>query len=226
MRIGVLGTGMVGRAIAARVAELGHEATIGTRDPTATLARTERDRFGHPPMSEWLRDRSGIQLKTFEEAAANSEIVVNATSGEGALAALRAAGAENLKGKPLVDIANPLDYSQGMPPTLSVANTDSLGEQIQREFPDANVVKTLNTTNARVMVDPGSVAGGNHTMFMAGNDAAAKESVRALLESFGWRDIIDIGDITNARGLEMILPIWVRLMGPLGTIAFNFKIAR
>lgn len=200
--------------------------TIGTRDPTATLAVTEPDRFGNPLMAEWLEAHPGVRLGVFEEAATNSELVVNATSGEGSLDALRSAGAANLSGKVLIDISNPLDFSHGMPPTLSVVNTDSLGEQIQREFPDALVVKTLNTTNARVMVSPVDVAGGDHTMFVCGNDPAAKDSVRALLESFGWRDIIDIGDITSARAAEMILPIWLRLMGSLGTPAFNFKIAR
>ncbi len=174
--------------------------------------------------SGWKRSPH-VQLKTFEEAAAGSEIVINATSGDGSLPALRAAGAKNLEGKVLIDVANPLDFSRGMPPTLSVSNTDSLGEQIQREFPEAKVVKTLNTTNALVMVNPASVAGGDHTMFVCGNDQSAKDSVRALLESFGWRDIIDIGDITSARGSEMILPMWVRLMGSFGP-SFNFKIAR
>ena len=225
MRIGVMGTGVVGKTMAGRLAELGHEVTIGTRDPEATLAINEPDRFGNPPMSTWLEMRPAVQLKTFEEAAAGADLIVNATNGEGSLPALRSAGAANLDGKIVIDIANPLDFSQGMPPTLSVSNTDSLGEQIQREFPQARVVKTLNTTNAMVMINPASVAGGDHTMFVCGNDQDAKDSVEALLKSFGWRDIIDIGDITSARGSEMILPMWVRLMGSLGP-AFNFKIAR
>lgn len=225
MRIGILGTGVVGKSIAGRLAELGHEVIIGTRDPAATMAITERGPFGNPPTSQWLETQPTVQLKTFEEAAADSEIVINATSGDGSLPALRAAGAKNLEGKVLIDVANPLDFSRGMPPTLSVSNTDSLGEQIQREFPMAKVVKTLNTTNALVMVNPDSVAGGDHSMFVCGNDQTAKDSVRALLESFGWRDIIDIGDITSARGSEMILPMWVRLMGSFGP-SFNFKIAR
>lgn len=226
MKVGVLGTGSVGKTIAARLEGLGHEVTMGTRDPDRTIAVTEPDRFGNPPTADWLRQYPGVQLGTYDEAAAGADLIVNATSGEGALDALRAAGASNLSGKVLIDIANPLDFSHGMPPTLSVVNTDSLGEQIQREFPDALVVKTLNTTNARVMVYPVEVAGGDHSMFVCGNDPAAKDSVRALLESFGWRDIIDIGDITSARAAEMTLPIWLRLMGSLGTPAFNFKIAR
>ena len=137
-----------------------------------------------------------------------------------------AAGAENLAGKVLMDIANPLDFSHGFPPSLNPVNTDSLGEQIQRAFPEARVVKTLNTMTASVMVDPASVAGGDHSVFVSGNDAAAKETVAGLLKDFGHRDIIDLGDITTARGAEMILPIWLRVWGALGTGAFNFKVAR
>jgi predicted dinucleotide-binding enzyme len=226
VHIAVLGTGLVGKTLAGRLAELGHEVTIGTRDPQSTLGITEPDRFGSPPMRQWLDEHPGVLLATQAEAAAAGELVINATSGDGSLSALRSAGSDNLAGKVLIDIANPLDFSQGMPPSLSVANTDSLAEQIQRAFPTARVVKTLNTTNARVMVNPAQVAGGDHTMFICGNDGDAKEKVRTLLESFGWTDIIDLGDITAARGAEMLLPIWVRLMGVLGTPAFNFKVAR
>ena len=127
----------------------------------------------------------------------------------------------------MLDISNPLDFSRGMPPSLSVCNTDSLGEQLQRAFPRLRVVKTLNTTNAMVMVNPGAVAGGDHSMFVCGNDADAKAKVKGWLgEWFGWRDVIDLGDITTSRGTEMLLPIWVRLWGALGTPMFNFKIAR
>ena len=161
---------------------------------------------------------------TFADAAAGADVVVNATNGAGSLAALAAAGAENLAGKVLMDIANPLDFSHGFPPSLNPVNTDSLGEQIQRAFPEARVVKTLNTMTASVMVDPASVAGGDHSVFVSGNDAAAKETVAGLLKDFGHRDIIDLGDITTARGAEMILPIWLRVWGALGTGAFNFKV--
>ena len=136
-------------------------------------------------------------------------------------------GAKHLDGKILIDVANPLDFSRGMPPSLTVCNTDSLGEQIQRAFPAVKVVKTLNTTNAFVMVDPAQVAGGDHTLFVSGNDAAAKTRVTELLEGwFGWKQVIDLGDITTARGTEMLLPIWIRLMGALKTPMFNFKIVR
>jgi predicted dinucleotide-binding enzyme len=147
--------------------------------------------------------------------------------GTGSLSALTLAGAENLNGKIVIDISNPLDFSKGMPPTLSVCNTDSVGEQLQKAFPGAKVVKTLNTTNAYLMVDPSRLAGGDHTMFMCGNDAEAKAKVTDLLKNgFGWKDVLDLGDISAARGQEMILPIWLRLWGALKTPNFNFKIAR
>lgn len=151
---------------------------------------------------------------------------MNATTGTGSLAALASAGEDNLAGKILVDIANPLDFSKGMPPSLTVCNTDSLGEQIQRAFPRTKVVKTLNTMNAYLMVEPRQLAGGAHTVFMSGNDVGAKETVHKLLESFGWQDIVDLGDITTARGTEMMLPIWVRVWGATQNPMFSFKLVR
>jgi 8-hydroxy-5-deazaflavin:NADPH oxidoreductase len=142
------------------------------------------------------------------------------------LEALEMAGEDNLKGKILIDVSNPLDFSRGMPPTLWVSNTDSLGERIQRRFPEAKVVKTLHTMNAYVMVDPAQLAGADHTVFVSGDDAEAKAEVGELLRSFGWTDIIDLGDITSARGTEMLMPIWLRLFGALQKPVFNFKIVR
>ncbi len=226
MKIGVFGTGPVGQAIAAKLAELGHGVFIGTRDPAATLARTQPDNFGNPPFKVWREQRPDVEFGTLAQAAAHGELLVNATSGVGSLEALNAAGAKNLAGKILVDIANPLDFSKGMPPSLTVCNTDSLGEQIQRAFPDAKVVKTLNTMNAYLMVGPRQLAGGAHTVFVSGNDAAAKKQVTALLQSFGWEDIVDLGDITTARGTEMMLPIWVRAWGAVGTPMFSFRLVR
>ncbi|HEY5115511.1 MAG TPA: NAD(P)-binding domain-containing protein [Nakamurella sp.] len=226
MKIGVIGTGTVGRTMAARLAELGHSVTIGTRDPAATTARTEPDGMGNPPFASWHAEHQDITLATFEQTAQHGEFVINATGGSGSLAALTAAGAENLQGKVLIDISNPLDFSQGFPPFLSVDNTDSLGEQIQRAFPEVRVVKSLNTMAATLMAEPKQLAGGDHSVFVSGNDADAKASVTTLLESLGHTDVIDLGDITTARGSEMLLPIWVRLMTALGTPIFNFKIVR
>ena len=226
MNAGILGTGMVGRAIAARLVELSHNVVIGTRDPAAPLARTGTDRMGNAPFSDWLEQNTVVRLGSFAEAAGHGDIVVNATNGSASLAALEAAGAENLSGKIIVDISNPLDGSQGMPPSLFVSNTDSLAEQIQRAFPESKVVKTLNTVTARVMVYPQQIAQGNHTMFVSGNDAGAKVTVSELLRSFGWQDIVDLGDITTARGMEMYLPLWLRLYGALGTPFINVRVVR
>ena len=226
MNIAVFGTGTVGPAVAAALVALGHNVVVGTRDPEATLARTEAGPMGGVPFAQWHAEHPGIRLTTFADAAAGADLIVNATNGSGSLPALTAAGEENLAGKVIMDIANPLDFSQGFPPSLDPVNTDSLGEQLQRAFPAARVVKTLNTMNASVMVDPGSVAGGDHSVFVSGNDADAKAKVSGLLADLGHRDIIDLGDITTARGTEMLLPVWLRLWGALGNADFNFKIAR
>jgi 8-hydroxy-5-deazaflavin:NADPH oxidoreductase len=226
MRFGILGTGTVGKTIAARLAGLGHEVMIGTREPAETLSRTEPDPYGNPPFSAWQEEHSEVKLGTFAEAAAHGELVVNATAGAVSLEVLELAGEENLNAKILMDIANPLDFSKGMPPTLLVSNTDSLGEQIQRRFPEAKVVKTLHTTNAYLMVDPAQLAAADHTVFVSGDDAQAKTTVTDLLRSFGWSDILDLGDITTARGTEMLLPVWVRMFGVLQKPIFNFKIVR
>lgn len=226
MRYAILGTGIVGRTIAGRLISLGHEVVIGTRDPQATLAHTEPDGHGNQPFADWQRDNPKARLATFAAAGADADAVINATGGAVALDVLAAAGADNLAGKVLIDIANPLDFSAGMPPSLNPVNTDSLGEQIQRALPAAKVVKTLNTMTASVMVDPSRVPG-EHNVFVSGDDAEAKKAVSDLLRSFGWpqESIIDLGDITTARGTEMLLPIWLRLWGALGHPEFNFHIA-
>lgn len=232
LRYAVLGTGSVGRTIAAKLASLGHDVVVGTRDPRSTLARTGSDRpdgtagSANLPFSAWLRENPGVQLASFAEAAAGADAVVNATSGATSLEVLAAAGAGNLAGKVLIDLANPLDFSAGMPPSLDPVNTDSLGERIQREYPEAKVVKTLNTMNAAVMVEPARVPGA-HDVFVAGNDPEAKRAVTGLLVSFGWprHSVVDLGDITAARGTEMMLPVWLRLFGALGHGEFNFHIA-
>lgn len=221
MRIAILGTGTVGRALAGRLAGLGHDVAMGTRDAGATAART-----GEGSVAGWLAEHPGVRLAGFAEAAAHGELVVNASPGEASLTVLELAGADRLAGKALLDVSNPLDFSAGFPPSLFVSNTDSLAERIQRAFPAARVVKSLNTVNAAVMVDPAAVAGGDHSVFVAGDDAGAKAAVRGLLAEFGWRDVVDLGDLTAARGLEMFLPLWLRLMTTLGAPSFNVKVAR
>ena len=214
MKIAVLGTGMVGQAIGSRLAELGHEVRMGSR--TA----------GNAKAVEWAKQAQGASEGTFADTASFGEIVFNCTSGSASLDALAAAGADNLAGKVLVDVANPLDFSQGMPPTLSVCNTDSLGEQIQRAFPEARVVKALNTMNCNIMVNPALVGNGEHHTFLSGNDAEAKQQVKALLQSFGWQEacVLDLGDISTARGTEAWLPLWLRIWGATGSGSFNLRI--
>lgn len=225
MKFGVLGTGPVGQVFAARLAQLGHEVMVGTRDPEATLARAAPGPFGTPPFSEWRAVHPKVLIGTFEQAAAFGEIVVNATLGAGSLDALRTAAAA-LSGKVLLDVSNPLDYSGGMPLTLTVSNTDSLAEQVQRLLPSTRVVKALNTVYAALAVSPEQLAGGDHTVFVSGDDAGAKKSVIDLLERFGWRDVFDLGDLSTARGAEMMLPIWVRIFVATGSPLFAFKLVR
>jgi 8-hydroxy-5-deazaflavin:NADPH oxidoreductase len=216
MKIGVLGTGMVGRTIATKLVELGHRVTMGSRSADSEALQGW--------LSEGGRDASG---GTFADAASSAELVFNCTAGGASLEALAAAGAASLNGKPLVDVANPLDFSHGMPPLLSVCNDDSLGEQIQAAFPEARVVKALNTMNHLVMTDPGRVPG-DHDVFICGNDEGAKSEVAALIQSFGWPgdSIVDLGDLTAARGTEMYLPLWLRLYGTFGTGDLNIKVLR
>ena len=216
MRIGVLGTGMAGRAIGSRLVELGHEIRLGARSA------------GNPGSLDWLRQAGGsASAGTFADAASFGERIFNCTAGMHSLDALGAAGAENLAGKLLVDVSNPLDYSGGALPSFAVSNTDSLGEQIQRAFPDARVVKSLNTMNNAVMVNPALVPG-EHVVFVCGNDATAKQEAADLLGQFGWPDerILDLGDISAARGTEMYLALWLRLWGAIDATHFNIAIAR
>jgi predicted dinucleotide-binding enzyme len=227
MRVSVLGTGVVGQTLSGKIADLGHEVMVGTRDVQELLARTERGMAGTPPFSEWIREHPRVQVGTFAEAAAHGGIAFNATAGHAALEALRLAGQENLDGKILVDLSNPLDFSAGMPPTLFVCNTDSLGEQIQRALPQARVVKTLNTVNANVMVDPNLVGDGDHHVFVSGDDRSAKgEVIRILQEWFGWKHVVDLGDISTARGPEMYLALWLRLFLAQGDAMLNVKLVR
>lgn len=226
MKTAVFGTGIVGQVIASRLAGLGHTVIIGTRDTNSTLSRTTKDAYGNPPFSEWYNsNKTAVKLGTYEEAALASEIIFNCTMGQGSVQALELAGPTNLKGKIIIDISNPLDFSKGMPPTLSPGNTDSLGELIQRTFPETQVVKTLNTMNCFLMVNPAALPG-DHNVFLSGNETSAKDTAKEILRSFGWKDsnMIDLGDITTARGTEQLLPIWIRLYSVLKNPMFNFKV--
>jgi len=213
MNIGVLGTGMVGPALAGKLVSLGHAVRMGAREAGNEKAR------------QWVASAGpGASHGTFADAAAFGEIVFNATAGAASLEALRAAGKDNLRGKVLVDVANPLDFSRGMPPAVFTASAgDSLAERIQNELPETRVVKALNTINSSVMVDPGRV-GGETDVFVCGNDAAAKERVKGLLRDFGWKSIRDVGDLTAARALESYVLLWLTLFLTLKTPEFNIRI--
>jgi 8-hydroxy-5-deazaflavin:NADPH oxidoreductase len=221
MKVAIIGSGIVGQTLGKKLVELGHDVVLGTRDPN----KLDEAKGWAGSLSDWLTAvENKATVATFSAAAAHGEIVINATHGMASLAALQTAGAENLQGKILIDVANELDFSQGMPPKSLAADTTSLGEKIQAAFPNTKVVKTLNTMNCAVMVNPKQIADGNHTVFISGNDADAKAKVTALLQSFGWTDIFDLGDITSARGTEMMMPIWLRAFGKLGNVPYNFKI--
>lgn len=223
MKIGILGTGGVGKAFATRLTGLGHDVMVGTRDTVATLGKTDKGSF-----SEFMAQNPGVKLGTFAEAAAFGEIIINVSKGANTRDIINAAGVAHLNGKVIIDISNPLDFSKGMPPSLipEFSNTHSLGEEIQKMVPGAKVVKTLNTMWNGLMLDPNMLGGGNHVNYICGNDADAKKEVVKLLHEFGWRDenLMDLGDITAARATEATLPIWLRVYGAKKTGAFNFKI--
>jgi predicted dinucleotide-binding enzyme len=227
MQIGIFGTGIVGQTLASALASKGHAVMIGTRDPAATRERDKATQMNPTSFKDWQKANPKVRLGTFADAARFGEVLMNATSGGSAVTAVQAAGADALGDKILIDVTNALDFSRGFPPSLSVCNDDSLGEQIQRAVPRVKVVKALNTVTAAVMVNPAAVNGGDHTLFVSGNDTDAKAKVKRWLgEWFGWREVVDVGDITTARGTEMFLALWIRLMGALGTPMFQVKIVR
>lgn len=216
MKIAVFGTGSVGETLGSKLVDLGHDVKMGSRTANNEKAMAWVKKAGP-------RASSG----TFADAASFGELIINATLGAGTIEVFKMAGEANTSGKVVLDLSNPLDFSKGMPPSLFISNTDSLGEALQREFPKTKVVKALNTMWCGLMVNPRQLADSHHT-FVAGNDAGAKDAVKKLLLSFGWKsdEVIDVGDITAARATEAVLPIWLRLYGTMKTGAFNFKIVR
>lgn len=218
MKIGILGTGNVGQTIANKLLSLGHQVALGSRSAD------------NPKSIAWMSTTNNRgTIGTFSAVAQQSELIFNCTKGLNALEALTLAGSEHLKEKIIIDLTNPLDFSvenaNGHPPTLNPVNNDSLGEQIQRAFPNSYVVKTLNTMNCEIMVNPSKIEG-NHVVFVSGNDKEAKNEVKKILQSFGWNEIIDLGDISTSRGVEQLLPLWIRLWQALGTSNFNFALLK
>jgi 8-hydroxy-5-deazaflavin:NADPH oxidoreductase len=225
-KVAILGTGSVAQTWAKRLLELGNQVTLGTRNVENTLAKTAPDGYSTPTIKSFITENN-VALKTFADAVIDADIVVNATKGEGALAAV-AAAAPNMPTKILIDLTNPLDFSGGGLPTLlpNLSNTNSLGEELQKQNPNIHVVKTLSTMWCGLMVNPKMNNEGNHTNFISGNSPEAKAAVKEFIKQFGWADenTLDLGDITNARGTEAILPIWLRVWTATQNGAFNFKV--
>jgi predicted dinucleotide-binding enzyme len=212
MKIGVLGAGATGQTIASKLVSLGHDVMLGSSDEADPEAVTWAKEEGHNAL-----------YGSFMNAAEFGEIIFNCTLGTTSLEALQMAGERNLKGKILIDTANPIDRSTDTW-KLTVCNTDSLGEQIQREFPSARVVKTLNTVNANVMVDPNKLIE-KTDVFVSGNDIEAKAMVvRILKEWFGWREVIDLGDIVTSRSAEMYVLLWHDIRNAISSQRFNIKL--
>jgi len=225
MKIGILGTGDVGKTLAAALAARSHDVMVGTRDVRRKM--TEKPEEGAAKFSDWLAMHKKVRLGSFAEAAAHGELLMNATAGHASLEALAMAKPADLKSKVLIDVANALGPWNEGPLELFIVNTDSLAERIQRTYPSTYVVKTLNTVTAHIMVNPAGLAGGAHDIFIAGNDPDSRERVaRFLREEFGWKTVIDLGDLTAARGLEMMIMVWLELWAALGTADFNFKVVR
>lgn len=214
MKIAMLGTGVVGNTLGGKLVSLGHEVKMGARSSNNEKA------------AEWVKQAgAGASQGTFAHAATFGELAFNATSGEGSLEAMQQAGAQNLEGKVLVDVSNPLDFSQGRPPKILFANEESLAERIQKALPKARVVKAFNTVSAPVMVNPAQIAG-EHDLFLCGDDADAKAAVAGIARSFGWKNLVDLGPLSMARGTELYLALWVRLYGTFKTPLFNIHVAR
>jgi predicted dinucleotide-binding enzyme len=212
MKIGILGTGMVGETLGTKFVQLGHQVKMGSRTANNESA------------AKWVKAAgANASQGTFSDAASFGDMVFVCLKGAVFLDVAKTLNPTALGGKVLVDVSNPLEFSDGTM-TLSICNTNSLGEQVQKALPSAKVVKTLNTVNCEVMVDPAK--GGNPTMFLCGNDADAKKKVTDLLKTLGWRDVIDLGDITKSRGTETMMHIWMNLFGLFGNPHFGFKLVR
>jgi hypothetical protein len=226
MKIGIIGSGVVAQTLGAKLVELGHDVVLGTRDPS----KLDEKKNMAATLREWLaavaKTGKKARVVTFQEAAAHGDLLFNATHGQASIEALKLAGADKVGPKVLIDTANELDFSKGMPPGSLASQTNCLGERIQSAFPNLKVVKSLNTIGAPVMVAPQALAGGEHTVFVSGNDAPAKAAAAELLKSFGWKDVLDLGDISSARGPEMYMGMWIRLWGATGTGMLNVKVVR
>ena len=229
MKIGIIGSGVVAQTLGTKLVDLGHDVVLGTRDPS----KLDEKKNMAGTLREWLagvtkagQSKGTAKVATFQEAAVHGELLINATHGQASVEALKLADAEKLGPKVLIDTANELDFSKGRPPGALASQSNCLAERIQAAFPNLKVVKSLNTIGAPVMVAPQALAGGEHTVFVSGNDTPAKAAVAELLKSFGWKDVLDLGDISSARGPEMYMAMWIRLWGATGTGMVNVKVVR
>ncbi len=224
MKIGIIGSGIVAQTLGTKLVQLGNDVALGTRDPGKL---DDKKGFGGS-LREWLAKAASGKAKvvSFRDAAAHGELLINATHGQNSVDALKLAGDDVLGAKVLIDVSNELDASKGMPPRVGASQDSCLAERIQAAFPKVKVVKSLNTMNCGVMVDPKALAGGDHSVFVSGNDAQAKAAVGELLKSFGWTDILDLGDVSSARGPEMYMALWLRLWGATKTGTINIKVVR
>jgi predicted dinucleotide-binding enzyme len=223
MKIGIIGSAVVGQTLGAKLVQLGHDVVLGTRDPKKL---DEKKKFAGS-LNDWLASTGNQgRVGTFQDAAAHGELLINATEGQISMDALKLAAADKVGAKVLIDTSNELDFGKGMPPGSLASQGNCLGEKIQAAFPNLRVVKSLNTMTAQLMVNPTAVGGGDHSVFISGNDKEAKSQVTNLLESFGWSDVLDLGDISSARGPEMYMAMWLRLWGATGTGMLNVKVVR
>jgi predicted dinucleotide-binding enzyme len=222
MKIGIIGSGVVAQTLGAKLIELGHDVVLGTRDP----AKLDEKKNMAGTLREWIAKTAKGKVVSFKDAAAHGDLLISAVHGQNTIEALTLAGADKVGGKVLIDTGNELDFSKGMPPGALASQSNCLAERVQAAFPNLKVVKSLNTIGAPVMVAPQALAGGEHTVFVSGNDTAAKAAVAEVLKSFGWKDVLDLGDIASARGPEMYMAMWLRLWGATGTGMINVKVVR
>jgi predicted dinucleotide-binding enzyme len=214
MKIGILGSGPVGRSLGKGFASNGHDVRLGSRTP------------GKQEVQDWLKTTKGkVSAGTFSEAARHGDVLVLCCLGEAAEEVIKLSGMNNLDGKLVIDATNPLDFSKGMPPGLFVGTSDSLGERVQRMLPNAKVVKCFNMVNNQTMTNP-RMKEGLPDMIICGNNDAAKQQVAGLLKEFGWGEPIDIGGIDGSRWLEAYTALWVRLAIKLGSWSIAAKILK
>ena len=226
MKVGIFGTGDVGKTLGTALIRRGHDVMLGTRDVRKKMAEKASDGES-VSFRDWLSKNKKIHLVSFSEAAAHGEMLMNATAGHASIEALSKVKPADLKDKILIDVSNALGpWGQG-PLEMFVVNTDSLAERIQRAHPGLRVVKALNTVSSHLMANPAGLAGGDHDVFVAANDPESRDRVtRFLREEFGWRTVIDLGDLASARAMEMMIMAWVKIYEALGTSDFNFKVVR